>query len=313
MRTPFAVGLVVVALIWGGSFVFIKVMLEELGPLAIAWTRLGGGGVFILALVVLTGRRMPSRAALLDITVVAALSSALPYFLIPWGEREVASGLAAILNASTPFFAAVFAHAVLTAERLTRQRAAGLAVGFAGVALVIGPDLRNLASSSTMGQLAVVLASASYGAGAVYLRRRLLGIDSMVLAGLQSAIAFALLTPVLMLVEGVPDLAALSGRVAMATAGLAVLSSGIAIVIYYWLLRNLHAAQAALVTYLVPVTAVFWGWLALDERVGVAVVPGLMLIMAGIYLVNRRPRNAGLPPGAAPTSPPSAPRAQRAR
>ncbi|MDA0364424.1 MAG: DMT family transporter [Chloroflexi bacterium] len=151
-----------------------------------------------------------------------------------------------------------------------------------------------------------MLASASYGVGAVYLRRRLLGVDSMVLAGLQSVIAFALLTAVLAFVEGVPDLPALSARVALAAGGLAVLSSGIAIVIYYWLLRNLHAAQAALVTYLVPVTAVFWGWFVLDERVGGAVVPGLVLIMTGIYLVNRRPRAAGLPPGATPTSAPVA-------
>ena len=306
MRTRYAVGLVAVALIWGGSFVFIKLMLEEVGPLAVAWIRLGGGGLFILVLVAVTGRRLPPLSALFDVTIVAVLSSAAPYVLIPWGEREITSGLAAILNASTPFFAAILAHRFLVAERLTGRRATGLAVGFLGVAVVIGPDLGALASASTLGRLAIVLASASYGAGAVYLRRRLLGVDSMALAGVQSAVAFVVLTPILVLTEGVPDLPALSTRVALASLGLAVLSSGVAIVIYYWLLRNLHAAQASLVTYLVPVTAVFWGWLVLGERIGLVVLPGLALIMAGIYLVNRRPRGAALAPAPAPDAPPAA-------
>jgi drug/metabolite transporter (DMT)-like permease len=287
-----AIGLVVLSLIWGGSFVMIKIMLEQEGPIAVAWERLGGGAVLILIVAAVGGRRMPSLGRYPDIAVVAALASAAPYILIPWGEQQMASGLAAILNAATPFFAAIFAHRFLTAERLTRLRAAGLALGFAGVIVVIGPGLLRVASQGTRGQLAVVLASACYGAGAVYLRRRLLDVDSTVLAGLQSAIAFALITPLLLSVEGLPPFADMTRRVIIAMLALALLSSGFAIMIYYWLLSHLHAAQAALVTYLVPVTAVFWGWLVLRETVSPAVIPGVALIMAGIYLVNRQPRQA---------------------
>jgi drug/metabolite transporter (DMT)-like permease len=290
VRPRFAVGLAVVALIWGASFMFIKIMLDQLSPIAVAWIRLGGGGAFILAVVALRGRRLPPLRRWGDVAVVAAFGSALPYMLIPWGERQITAGLAAILNAATPFFAAIFGHLLISSERISPTRAAGLTLGFAGVAVVIGPDLLHVASAGTLGQLAVVAASASYGMGAVYLRRRLLGIDSMVLAGMQSAIAWVMLTPLLIGAGAVPPFPDLTRRVVIAAVALALLSSGVALLIYYWLLSHLHAAQATVVTYLIPVSALFWGWLVLGEVVSLAVVPGVVLILGGIALVNRAPR-----------------------
>jgi len=115
-----------------------------------------------------------------------------------------------------------------------------------------------------------------------------------------------MLTPLLLAVEGVPPLPDLSQRVLLSAAGLAFLSSGVALILYYWLLSQLHAAQAALVTYLVPVTALLWGWIVLGERISLAAIPGLALILAGIALVNRRPRPRGRPvPAAAAPVPPA--------
>ncbi len=149
--------------------------------------------------------------------------------LIPWGEQEIDSALAGVLNGAMPLFVAVLAHQFLAGERLNGPRSVGLALGFAGLVVVIGPDLLDVASESTQGQLAVVAATLGYASGAVLTRRRLLGVDSTLLAGAQSAIAFAMLTPLLLTFESVPRPSDLSSRVLLASVGLALLSSGVAL------------------------------------------------------------------------------------
>ena len=162
MRTPQLIGLMALASIWGASFMFIKVMLEEMGPLAVAWVRLGGGAALMLAVVAAKRTRLPRGARRwLDIAVVGLLGSALPYVLIPWGERRIDAGLAGVLNSAMPLFVAVLAHRVLIEERLDRMRLLGLGLGVVGVLVVIGPELVEVRSGSTQGQLAVVLAALS--------------------------------------------------------------------------------------------------------------------------------------------------------
>jgi drug/metabolite transporter (DMT)-like permease len=288
LRTPQLIGLIVLSLIWGASFMLIKVMLEEMGPIAVAWLRLGGGSIFVLVFAARQLRALsPRRWG--DLLVLGALSSAIPFMLIPWGEERIDSSLAAILNAAMPLFVVPLAHIVLVDERITRLRTIGVALGFVGVVVVIGPDLLEIGKSSTQGQLAVVLASASYAAGAVWTRRRMLGIDSRALAAGQGVAAFLIVTPLLFGFESVPPLLDLPSRVLLATAGLALLSSGVAIVIYFWLLSTVSATHAALVTYLAPIAALFWGWLVLSEGVTTVMVPGLALIIAGVYLVTCAP------------------------
>lgn len=290
MRAPQVIALFALAAIWGASFMFIKVMLDEMGPVAVGWVRLAGGSALLLVIVAVRGTPFPRgwrRAG--DFAVLGALSSAIPFFLIPWGEQRVDSGLAAVLNASMPLFVAPLAHRFLVTERLTRGRAVGLALGFAGVVVVIGPDLLDVARESTRGQLAVVLAALSYAAGAVWMRRRLLDVETTMLAALQTAAALLWLTPLLFVFESPPVLWELSGRVLLATAALAFLASGVAFVIYYWLLATASATQASMVTYLAPVAALFWGWAVLDEVMATSAIPGLALIVAGVYLVSRAP------------------------
>ncbi len=300
---PQLVAIAVLAAIWGGSFMAIKVMLEEMGPVAIAWVRLGGGAALILAVVAVQRTHIPRDGRYwTDVAVVAVLAAAIPLVLIPWGERAISSQLAGLLNGTTPLWVALLAHAALPAERLDRRATLGLAIGFVGVLAVIGPDVFDVGNSSTQGALAVVLATLGYGVGAVYVRARLAQTNSTLLAGTQSAVAFLVLTPLLLAVEGVPDLGGLSSRVLLATVALALLSSGVAYIIYYWLLATLHATQAAIVTYLIPLAALFWGWLVLDESIGLGALPGLLLIAVGIYLVSV-PRRTGLGREDAPERP----------
>lgn len=288
--------LVALALIWGASFMFIKVMLDEMGPVAVGWLRLGLGAALLVALVGVRRLEVPRRRRFwLAASINGVVASAAPLVLIPWGEQRIDSNLAAILNSGMPLFTAIFAHMAISTERLTPARMLGLLVGFAGVVIVIGGDLLDLTAAGTLGQLAVILATMGYAVGAVVSRRLLAGVDSTVLAASQTAIAFIVLTPMLLAAEGAPNVGEFSNRVLLAMFGLGLGSTGIAYVLYYWLIANTDATRAALVTYLLPVTALGWGWLVLDEGIEPAFIPGLALIIAGIALVNRQSRRAPTP------------------
>jgi drug/metabolite transporter (DMT)-like permease len=266
-------------------------MLEGMTPVAVAWTRLGGGALLICAV---AAARRPSLPRSLvhwrDVTAVAIVASAIPMVLFPWAEQSIPSNLAAILNGATPIWAAILTVAFLPAEQMTAIRLLGVLLGFIGLSVIIGAGGLDVRSASTQGQLAVLLAAFGYACGAIIIRRRLLGADSILLAGSQCAIAFVVVTPYVVLNAEVPDFASLGGRVLIASAALAFLGQGVAIMIYFWLLKSVEATQVALVTYLAPVAAIGWGWLVLQERLELVLIPGLALILGGMLLANRRPR-----------------------
>ena len=300
--TPQLLGLIALASIWGASFMFIKVMLEELRPVEVGWLRLGGGALLIMTVVAARRTAIPRDRRYWGSTlVVGALGSALPFFLIPRAEEEISSQLAGILNGAMPLWAAILAHVALVEERVDRVGALGLVLGFVGLGIVIGPGIFDLSDASTQGALLMLAAALSYAISAVWVRRRLQGADSTLLAGNQTWLAFVFLTP-WVLAEGAPDLEALPANVIWSALALGFVATGVAYLIYYWLLATLHATQASLVTYLAPVAAVFWGWTVLDESLGRGVWPGLALILVGMYLVNRpRTEAAPSPAGGVPS------------
>src|SRR5690606_20997163 len=140
------------------------------------------------------------------VLVVAALGTAIPCVLIPWGTQQIPSNLAAVLNGAMPFWVAILATILLPAERPTLNKAVGVALGFGGLAIIIGPDGFDLRSASTQGQIAVIVAALSYAAGAVYLRKYLLGTSPWFLAGAQNWVAFLMITPLVIAAGEVPDL-----------------------------------------------------------------------------------------------------------
>jgi drug/metabolite transporter (DMT)-like permease len=285
--------LIALSLIWGASFMFIEVMLEEMGPVATGWLRLGTGALLLVAVLAARGIEVPrTRRFWATAIAVGVTASAAPLVLIPWGQQEIDSSLAAILNSGMPLFTAIFAHMAIVDERLTPAKTAGLLVGFAGVVIVIGPDLLDLGAGGTQGQLAVILATVGYAAGAVISRRMLEGVEPTALATAQTVVGFIVLTPILVAGEGVPNVAAFSTKVLFATAAVGFGATGVALIIYYWLLANTDATRAALVTYLIPISAIGWGVLVLDEGLEPAFIPGLALIIGGIILVNRTPSGA---------------------
>ncbi len=291
MRASHLIGLVVLAAIWGASFMFVKVMVHEMSPVAVAWLRLAGGAAIVGVVAVIRRSRVSLEPRFwFDLSVFAAFSSAIPFVLIPLAQQFIPANLAAILNSSTPLWTSLFAFVLLPLERLSRVRVAGLVLGFVGVAMVIGPEALGMAGSGVLGELFMLGASCCYGIAAVYFRRTLIGGDTVFMAAAQNVVAFAMMTPVVLATNSVPHFAALSAAAVWSSLGLGVLCSGFAMIIYYWLLQNVTATQASAVTYLVPVSAVFWSLTVLGEHLDPRIIPGLLLVAFGVYLINRRPR-----------------------
>ncbi len=287
MRPQHLVGLVALSLIWGASYLLVAIALDEMGPVAIGWVRMGGGSLLIAAVVFHRRARWPHHwREWAWIGFIATFASAVPVMLIPWGQQYIDSGITAVLIGSMPLWVAILATALLPAERLTSMRAVGVVLGFVGVVLVIGPDASEVGLGGLQGQAAILGAAFCYALGAVLVRVRRVQVESTVLAGAQALLAFVIVTP-FAIAEGIPNPTALSPIVIFAAAMLAFGASGIGFLIYYWLLSNVGATKASMVTYLIPVSALGWGAWILDERIALLAVPGLVLILVGIVLVNR--------------------------
>ena len=171
-------------LIWGSSFLLIKVAVEELEPLPVVSIRIGLAALIMLVFMLATGRRLPdSRRERIALLVVGVMNTAAPFTLITWGEQHIDSGLATVLNATVPLWTLVFAHVALADERFSPQKLVGLLVGFAGVALLASRNGSAGSENSLMGQVAVLVASACYAVSAVVIRRYLRGVEPLTVAG----------------------------------------------------------------------------------------------------------------------------------
>lgn len=220
----------------------------------------------------------------LAFVVLGLGNNAWPFTMLTWRQQHIESSLAAILTASMPLSTVVLAHFWID-ERLTLDRTLGVLVGFAGVFVLIGGDLRDLTQSSTLGQLAVIGGVLGYSFGTVFARRYLQQADPAVTAGGQMLVAGAVMMPVALAADQPFDLD-LSPKIALAWATLGVVSSALAYLLFFWLIRHITATQASMVSYLIPVTAVFLGALVLDERLGVNSFLGLALIIVGVWIMN---------------------------
>jgi drug/metabolite transporter (DMT)-like permease len=280
--------LLVLGCTWGASFLFIKVVVDDTGPLELVLGRMSFGLLAVGLFMVFTRRRPQATPRLiLQMSGMAILANVIPFGLIGWGEEHISSGTASILNATVPIFTAAIAAGVLTEERFTAPRALGLMLAFIGVAVLTGEDVLDVTSSSVLGQLAVVGAAACYGFGAVYARILLRGQDPVNLAFLQLALGILFTVPLLLVVTGgSPDLS-IQPEAWASVAALGMLGTGFGYIGWLWLIENLGSVRASLVTYIVPVVAVVLGWLVLDESIGVNTVAGGLLIVAGVASAMR--------------------------
>jgi drug/metabolite transporter (DMT)-like permease len=279
--------LLVLSVLWGGSFFFVEVALDDLGPLTVVAGRVGLAAGALIALVYLGGGRMPGEPRLWGaFLVMGALNNLIPFSLIAWGQVHIDSGLASILNATTPLFTVILAHFLTAEERLTPGRLAGVLLGLCGVAVLIGPDALSGLGVAGLGQIAVLVAALSYAFAGIFGRRFKDLPPAVAAAGMLTATTVMIL-PLALVVER-PWTFSPSGATWSALLGLALLSTAVAYQIYFRILASAGATNLLLVTFLIPVSALLLGVVFLGERPDWTAFAGMALIFAGLGAVDGR-------------------------
>jgi drug/metabolite transporter (DMT)-like permease len=283
------------ALIWGWSFLFIKVAVQGMTPTTVAGARVFLGMVVVLVALRLRGLSLPRDLTVWrHFAVMGLIYSAIPFTLLAWGEQRTTSALASVLNASTGLFAAL-AGAVMLAERLRRPQLVGVGLGFVGVALASGLGPGDVAHSSVTGASATVAASACYGFAFAYAQRNLTGIPPLIAAGGQLVAATVITAPFAIFTSVAHGLALTPTR-AVSILLLGMVGTGYAYLLNYRSTAELGATKASLVTYFVAVIAVTVGVLFLHEPFDVRLVLGAVLVVLGVLLVQERIRRFGPAP-----------------
>lgn len=283
--------LVSLSVLWGGSFFFAKVAVAELSPLAVVFGRVALAAFALNLSLWLTGqslfrREMPWAAFL----IMGLLNNMIPFSLIFWGQTQIPSGLASILNATTPLFTLLVAHAMTSDEKINGTKVAALLIGFAGATALVGPDLLVGDRSGFMGQLACLAAALSYAFAGVYGRRfQALGVAPIQAAAGQVTASAVLILPIMLMIDQPWSLPAPpSETVWAALAGLALLSTALAYVLYFRILAAAGATNLLLVTFLIPVTAILLGTAFLQERLVARHFVGMALIGIGLVVLDGR-------------------------
>jgi len=290
-RTLNVVMLLALAMIWGSSFLFIKIAVATVPPLTMTAGRLLlGAGVLWLAAIA-AGARMPRAPGLWGrFALIGAFANAVPFFLISWGEQRIDSGLAAVLMAVSPLVALVLAHFFTRGDRLNANKLAGVALGFAGVIVLVGVDALSRLGADVRAQLAVAAAALCYAIAAI-LARRLPQQPPAVAATATVLCAAAMITPLALILDRPWTLAPSPGGLA-AVVVLGLFPTALAALIYFRLIERVGVSFVVTSNYLVPVVGVLAGALVLDEVLGWRTLAALALVLAGIALGQWRRRPA---------------------
>ncbi len=273
--------LLVLSLVWGASFLFIKVAVRELAPSTLIFGRLG---LAALTLAIVVPAAAGTRETLAELranagwlVVVAVINTALPFWLLSWGETRIDSGLASILQASVPIFNAVVSFGFFREVRVTGLKLVGVAVGFVGVALLVGAQPHG----KVLGALAVVGMALCYAVGQLMAGRHLSNVRPLVVSLAATGVSALVSLPagIAQAPDHVPGWKAIGSVVALGVPGTAF-----ALLLLYALISDAGAAYASLVTYLIPPIALAYGAIFLDERFGASALGSLALILAGVAL-----------------------------
>ena len=295
MGTRDVVELVVLAALWGASFLFMRVAAPEFGPVALIALRVGIAAAFLVPALALRGGLPGLRGRLLHVLVLGAINSALPFCLLAYATLSVTAGLASILNATSPLWGGLVAHLWLK-DRLTRSRTLGLVVGFAGVTFLVWGRASFRPGGAGLAVVAAMAATLSYGVAASYAKRFLAGANPLaVAAGSQVGATLVLLPAAVALWPAGP----VSAPAWEAVVALGVACTAVAYVLYFRLIGSVGPARAIAVTFLIPAFAMAWGALFLGEAITVRMLAGAGIVLAGTALatgiVKLPAGQAGLP------------------
>ncbi|MGZ3426553.1 MAG: DMT family transporter [Polyangia bacterium] len=286
MRSRF----VALTLIWGASFLFIKIGVEALAPLQVAFGRMLFGSLTLLAVAIVRREQLPKEPRVWGHLIVAAtLANSVPFTLFAYAERHITSALASIGNATVPLFTLLFALLLLPSERPTWRRSLGLTVGFVGVLVVLGAWRGLVAGPDTSGMMLILVAAACYGLSGVYMRRYLssTSYSSLALSVGQLGAGALQLALVLPFATHWPHV--LPGRVLGAVFALGAFGTGVAYVLSYGLIRLAGATVASTVTYFIPIVSILIGVVGLGEHLAWNAPVGAAVIVAGALLSRMQP------------------------
>ena len=286
--------LLLLSLLWGGSFFLISLAVAELPPLTIVLLRVGIAAITLWTILLIGGYQIPKSLKLWrTFFILGLLNNVIPFSLIVWSQNHIGAGLASIINATTPLFTILIAGAFLSDEHMTPQRVVGVLIGLFGVTVLIDPSsLRDLGPSmsiATLAQLAIIGAAISYGCASVYGRRfKSMGISPFTTAVGQVTTATIILLPLAFLFERPDQLPNPSLQVWLSILCLGVFCTALGYSLFFRILSSSGATNVVLVTFLVPVSANFLSWLILGEQLHGRYFAGMAVIGLGLAAIDGR-------------------------
>ncbi|MEQ9466427.1 MAG: DMT family transporter [Ekhidna sp.] len=297
MRIKNVYFLILLATLWGPSFLFIKIAVGEIPPVMLAALRIGIAGLILNTLLILKGRRLSIEKSFWKKTFIAGFfAQAVPFVLINWGEQYVDSSLASILNGLMPLFTIIFAHFMIVEEKLTRNKLGGVFLGFIGLIILVVPSISKGVEGSLAGIIAITFASVSYGIGLSYIRKHFAKTPSFQAPAAQLLSVSIYLVPLAFLFHPDFSLFSIGYQAVGSLMVLAFFGTAIAFIVYFKLIEQSSAGYASLVTYLMPIYGVILGIVFLDERVSLWTILGAALILVGIRLTKRVERRKAIEP-----------------
>lgn len=278
--------LLLLSVLWGSSFFFIEVALQSISVFTLVFARVSIAGLLLTLYAYASGQKLPTTwQAWRQFIILGALRATLPISLIVWAETQIDSGLAGILNSTSPLFTAIIAHYLTQDDKLTKQRMIGIGVGMLGVIVLIGLDALNGLGSQVLAQLAMLGATCSYGFAAVYGRQfrympSTISATGMLLGASLLIFPLAMLEQPWTLTPSLPSIGAILG--------LSILSTAFAFIIWFQLIFRAGASNTSMVTFLIPITALFLGIVVLGETPTPSAIIGLVIILIGLAIAQNR-------------------------
>lgn len=276
------------AFIWGGSFLFGRVLMLEWPPFTVVFLRVFLAAITLWVFLLVTRRIIAIDSGfIMALLVMGTINNVIPFSLILIGQKEIGSGLAAVVNAMTPIWTLIIANAFTADEKISSNKLVGIVLGFTGVAVLIGSDLFAGLEASAWAQVAVLGATVSYGFAGVY-GKRFKQRDPILVSTGQLTASSLIMLPLAFLLESPFSLPAPDAPMVLSLLGLSILCTAFAYVLFFRILASAGATSVSLVTFLVPASAILLGVVFLDETLSVTNMLGMTLIISGLIVIDGR-------------------------
>ena len=280
--------IIILAAIWGGSFLFGRILMLEWPPFTVVFLRVFLAAIALWLFLALTGREFPFDWKFFGaLAIMATLNNVIPFSFILIGQKEIGSGLASVVNAMTPIWTLIIANFFTRDEKFTPNKIIGIVFGFAGVAVLIGVDLSNQFTASALAQVAILIATISYGFAGVF-GKRFKSRDPIIISTGQLTASSLIMLPIIFAFENPFALSAPGFDMIVSLLGISILCTAIAYIMFFKILSSAGATNLSLVTFLVPVSAILLGIVVLGEVLTTSNIIGMVLITIGLTFVDGR-------------------------